>query len=100
MFALLANGGPAPFPQAASSPWEWVIWGGCLSMAAVLGGWALLHRNRPSRDTPVGVAVLLAFVLVGGATMFAVSSSHARQMEQNRREREELERPERMVPSR
>ena len=97
MFALLANGGPAPFPRAASSPAEWVVWGGCMSLAAVLGGWALLNRNRPSRDTLVGAALLLALVLVVGATVFTVSGNHERQREQNRREREQ---PEPVVPPR
>jgi hypothetical protein len=43
--ALLANGGPAPCPRADSSTGEWVIWGACTSLAAILGGWGILNRN-------------------------------------------------------
>lgn len=90
MFALFANGAPAPFPQAASSASEWAVWGGCMSGAAVLGGWALLNRNRPARDTLVGVALLVALILVGAAAFFSMAESHYRQMEENR-QREQLE---------
>jgi predicted metalloprotease len=62
-----------------------------MSLAAILGGWALC-TNRPAHDTRVGIAVLIAMILVSGATLFAVSKNHERQMEQNRREREQQER--------
>jgi hypothetical protein len=102
MFAvLLANGAPAPFPQSASSPTEWAVWGACMSVAVALGGWALLNRNRPARDGPVGAALLVAVGLAILATVFAVSKNHARQMDQNRQEQEQHERfrePEHIPP--
>lgn len=91
LVVLFANGAPAPFPQSASSIAEWGIWGACLGLAALLGGWALLNRNQPSRDVPVGIALLVALVLVAGATLFAISRNHGRQMDQNRQEREQRE---------
>lgn len=86
--ALFANGGPPLVPQPASAPWEWVAWGGCMSAAVFLGGWGLLNRNRPARDTPVGVAVTLAFALVIGASALMVWRNHERRAEQNRLELE------------
>lgn len=93
MFALLANGGP-PFTPAGAPVGERLVWGVCVSIAAVLGGWSVLNRNRPRRDTPVGVALLAAVILISAATLFAVGKNHARQMEHNRLEREARERGE------
>ena len=63
-----------------------------MSLAAILGGWALLNLNRPSRDTLVGVAILLVFALIAIATVFATGKNHERQMEPNRRDREQRDR--------
>jgi hypothetical protein len=89
--ALFANGAPAPYPEAASSPLEWAVWGACMSLAALLGGWALRNANRPSRDTLVGLALLFALILGGAATMFAVSRNYKRHMEQDRKEYQQRE---------
>ncbi|HEY1186888.1 MAG TPA: hypothetical protein VGE74_04480 [Gemmata sp.] len=92
MLALLANGGPPLYPQADAPAGEWAIWGACVGAAILLGGFGVLNRNRPERDTVVGVALLCAMALVAGATLFAMSRGHARQMERNRIEREERDR--------
>ena len=92
MFALLANGAPAPFLGANAPADELAVWGGCLAVAAVLGGWGLWNVNRPERDTAVGVCLFAAMVLVALATMFAMRRNYERQLEQNRIEREAEER--------
>jgi hypothetical protein len=76
-----------------------------MSIAAILGGWAIWNRNRPERDTPVGVALLLAFVLAGFACLYSTYKSFERMGEESRREREqqeqlERENRERIEPSR
>jgi hypothetical protein len=90
MFALLANG-PAIMPTGGASPGEWAIWGTCMSIAALLGGWALWNMNRPERDTPVGVACLLAFVLVCFASFYSTHKHFQRMWEESRREQEQRE---------
>jgi hypothetical protein len=84
MAALLANGPPL-FPTPGAPAAEWAVWGACVSAAALLGGWAVRNRNRPTRDVPVGLALLAAFALVIGATVFAMHRHHGRVVEENRR---------------
>lgn len=90
MSALFANG-PALFPTPGAPASEWAVWGACATVAAVLGGWGLLNHRRPERDTPVGVALLIALVLTASAVGFATVRNLARQAEQNRLERESSE---------
>lgn len=92
MFALLANGAPAPFPTSGTPAVEVAVWGACVSVAVLLGGWGLRNRNRPKRDTAVGVCLLTAMIFVGFATLFALWRNHDRQMERNQQEREAQDR--------
>jgi hypothetical protein len=92
--ALFANGGPALWPQPASSLAEWLMWGACMSAAALLAGWGVLNRNRPSRDALVCVALVLAFALVATATALSAKRSHERQQGQHLREAGQLGAPE------
>lgn len=92
MFALLANGAPAPFLGADSPAGELAVWGGCVAVAAALGGWGLWNVKRPGRDAAVGTCLFAAMVLTAFATLFALSRNHERQMERNRIERERYER--------
>jgi hypothetical protein len=66
-----------------------------MSIAALLGGWAIWNRNRPERDTPVGVALLLACVLVGFAILYTSYKSFERMGEESRRDREQREQEQR-----
>ena len=101
MLSLFANGAPPPYPMPDAPAIEWVVWGGCLATAAVLGGWALLNRNRPKRDALVGVALLGALVLVAFATLFVMQRTWDREQERFRQiERERIERLERETEER
>ena len=96
MLALLANGGPPLYPTSDTPALEWVVWGVCMSAAALLGGWGLLNRNHPERDVRVGVSLLAAMVLVGFATVFVIQREWDREQERGRREwQERIERLER-----
>jgi hypothetical protein len=85
MFSLFANGAPPPYPMPDAPAIEWAVWGACIGTAAVLGGWAILNRNRPSRDTLVGVFLSAAVVLVLFATGFVVQRDQQRKQEEVRR---------------
>lgn len=93
MFALFANGAPSPYPRPDVPALEWAVWGGCVSAATLLAGWAILNRNHPARDRLVGVALLCAVVLVGFATVFVMQREWDRERERSRREwQQQLER--------
>ncbi|MDY3561159.1 hypothetical protein R5W23_002420 [Gemmata sp. JC673] len=89
MFPLLANGAPSPFPTADTPARELAVWGACVSVALLLGGWGVLNRNRPDRYARVGVALLVAMILVAFAALFAMSRDWERQQARNERERQE-----------
>jgi hypothetical protein len=98
MLGLLANGAPPPYPTPDAPAVEWIVWGGCMGTAALLGGWVLFNLNcsKRVRDTLAGVALLGAIVLVGFATLFVMQRSWDREQERFRRmEHERIERLER-----
>lgn len=67
-----------------------MIWGSCMSLAALLGGWGLLNTKRDKRDKLVGISILLAMLLVVVATGTVMRGNHQRVLQKNK-EREEIE---------
>lgn len=93
MLALFANGAP-PYPMSDAPASDWIIWGGCLALAAFLGGWAFLNFDRPKRFTLCGVALLSALALVAFATGFLMVRALKREDDRFRQRQQEQERTE------
>jgi hypothetical protein len=88
MLSLFANGAP-PYPMPDAPASEWVVWGGCIGVAAVLGGWALINIDRPKRLTLCVLFLLGAFALVPFAGAFAAVRALHREDERYRQQHQE-----------
>jgi hypothetical protein len=92
MLALLANGPGPPYLTPDAPAIEWIIWGGCLTVAALLSGWACIGLNR-GRVTLPCLALLGALALVAFAALFAMVGAMHREDERFlQREQEKIER--------